>query len=123
MSQRKREPDSIENLMKSFVKENNLTKGMQKLQIEEIWTKLMGAGVAAYTTQVQLQNKTLIVKLTSSVLREELGYGKEKIIHFGASGYGHNYSSTARKSFKSRHAKNIKKGKLSAAYWADKVKW
>ena len=80
MSQRKREPDSIENLMKSFVKENNLTKGMQKLQIEEIWTKLMGAGVVAYTTQVQLQNKTLIVKLTSSVLREELGYGKEKII-------------------------------------------
>ena len=28
-----------------------------------------------------------------------------------------------RKSFKARHAKNIKKGKLSAAYWADKVKW
>ena len=28
-----------------------------------------------------------------------------------------------RKSFKSRHRKNIAKGKLSAAYWADKVKW
>ena len=28
-----------------------------------------------------------------------------------------------RASFKSRHAKNIKKGKMSAAYWADKVKW
>lgn len=28
-----------------------------------------------------------------------------------------------RKLFKLRHAKNIKKGKLSAAYWADKVKW
>ena len=28
-----------------------------------------------------------------------------------------------RKSFKVRHGKNIKKGKLSAAYWADKVKW
>ena len=28
-----------------------------------------------------------------------------------------------RKSFKARHAKNIKKGKMSAAYWADKVKW
>ena len=27
------------------------------------------------------------------------------------------------KSFKARHAKNIAKGKLSAAYWADKVKW
>ncbi|MBP04659.1 MAG: hypothetical protein CMA72_07755 [Euryarchaeota archaeon] len=28
-----------------------------------------------------------------------------------------------RKSFKARHARNIKKGKMSAAYWADKVKW
>jgi hypothetical protein len=28
-----------------------------------------------------------------------------------------------RRSFKARHAKNIKKGKMSAAYWADKVKW
>lgn len=28
-----------------------------------------------------------------------------------------------RKSFKARHAKNIAKGKMSAAYWADKVKW
>ena len=58
--------------------------------------------------------------------------GKEKVIPFGEKG-----ASTAgapkkgesekmkkkRKSFKSRHAKNIKKGKMSAAYWADKVKW
>ena len=28
-----------------------------------------------------------------------------------------------KKSFKARHASNIKKGKMSAAYWADKVKW
>ena len=28
-----------------------------------------------------------------------------------------------RKSFKARHAKNIAKGKMSAAYWADRVKW
>lgn len=28
-----------------------------------------------------------------------------------------------RKSFKARHARNIAKGKMSAAYWADRVKW
>ena len=28
-----------------------------------------------------------------------------------------------RKSFKARHGKNISKGKMSAAYWANKVKW
>ncbi len=46
-----------------------------------------------------------------------------KIIRFGAQGYGHNYSKIARDSFKARHGKNIKKGKLSAAYWADKYLW
>jgi|TARA_B100001769_G_C21609239_1_gene342329 hypothetical protein len=53
-----------------------------------------------------------------------------KTIRFGqqgVSGAGKNPSSAKdkarKKSFKARHAKNIKKGKLSAAYWADKVKW
>jgi len=56
--------------------------------------------------------------------------GKEKIIRFGQQGVkgaGKNPSSekekNRKKSFKARHAKNIAKGKMSAAYWADKVKW
>ena len=40
----------------------------------------MGPGVASHTTSVKLQNKTLIIQLNSSVLREELSYGKEKIL-------------------------------------------
>ena len=55
---------------------------------------------------------------------------KLKLIRFGQQGVkgaGKNPKSKkdkARKSsFKDRHASNIKKGKMSAAYWADKVKW
>jgi hypothetical protein len=48
---------------------------------------------------------------------------KVKLIHYGDATMGHNYSEEARKSFKARHAANIKKGKLSAAYWADKRLW
>lgn len=48
---------------------------------------------------------------------------KIKIIRFGAQGYGHNYSDAARKPFKARHALNIARGKMSAAYWADKYLW
>jgi len=48
---------------------------------------------------------------------------KIKIIRFGDQKMGHNYSSEARKNFKQRHAKNIKKGKTSAAYWANKLFW
>jgi hypothetical protein len=53
-----------------------------------------------------------------------------KTIRFGqqgVSGAGKNPKTTSekarRKSFKARHASNIAKGKMSAAYWADKTKW
>ena len=56
---------------------------------------------------------------------------KVKTIRFGQQGVkgspkkkGESASYAARRrSFKARHAKNIAKGKMSAAYWADKVKW
>ena len=80
MAKREREPFLVKDLIESFIRENNLTKGMQQLKVEEAWLKLMGQGVASYTTAVQLQHTTLVVRLSSSVLREELSYGKEKII-------------------------------------------
>ena len=49
--------------------------------------------------------------------------GKEKLIHFGAKGYGHNYSSAARKSFKARHKCDTAKDKLTPRYWACKKLW
>lgn len=56
--------------------------------------------------------------------------GSYKLIRFGQQGVrgaGSNPRSSSqksrRKSFKARHAKNISKGRMSAAFWADKVKW
>jgi hypothetical protein len=47
-----------------------------------------------------------------------------KLIRFGQQGVKGSPDGSARnKAFKARHAKNIAKGKMSAAYWADKVKW
>jgi hypothetical protein len=47
-----------------------------------------------------------------------------KTIRFGQQGVKGSPEGSARnKSFKARHASNIAKGKMSAAYWADKVKW
>ena len=72
--------------------------------------------------------KTPSGKKSHAVLAKE--GGKVKLIRFGQQGVkgaGSNPSSAKekarQKSFKARHAKNIKKGKMSAAYWADKVKW
>ena len=55
--------------------------------------------------------------------------GKDRLIRFGQQGVTtagkktDAKSKARRKSFKARHAKNIAKGKTSAAYWANKVKW
>lgn len=58
--------------------------------------------------------------------------GREKVIRFGEQGAKtagkpkageSDRMKTKRASFKARHSKNIAKGKMSAAYWADKVKW
>ena len=49
--------------------------------------------------------------------------GQEKIVHFGAKGYGHNYSAAARKSFKARHKCSSATNKMSARYWACKKLW
>ena len=57
------------------------------------------------------------------VVAVRTGSGNVKVIRFGAQSMGHNYSPEARKSFKSRHAKNIARGKESPAYWADKFFW
>ena len=47
-----------------------------------------------------------------------------KTIRFGQKGVkGSPDGSKRNEAFKARHAKNISKGKMSAAYWADKVKW
>lgn len=47
-----------------------------------------------------------------------------KLIRFGQQGVKGSPDGSARnEAFKARHAKNIAKGKMSAAFWADKIKW
>jgi len=79
-SKRKREPNSLGEVLKEFISKSNLEKGINKISAEEAWHHIMGAAISKYTQNVLLQRDTLYVSLSSSVLREELSYGKEKII-------------------------------------------
>ena len=54
----------INEVVKSFIQQNNLESGIETVKINSI----------------ELSNKKLYVKLNSSVLREELNYGKEEIV-------------------------------------------
>ncbi|TNJ46125.1 DUF721 domain-containing protein [Tamlana fucoidanivorans] len=81
MAKRHNEHMSISDALKEFIETNKLEKGLDKVNIAKAWENLMGNGVNNYTTSIKLERDTLYVQLSSSVLREELSYGKQKIIN------------------------------------------
>ena len=80
MAKRQNDHLPISDILKEFVDTNKLQAGLDKVDVREAWAKMMGNGVNNYTTDIKLDRDTLYVSLSSSVLREELSYGKEKII-------------------------------------------
>lgn len=87
--------------------------------------RLTRAGVSGYNKPKRTPNhatKSHVVVAKEGDKVKTIRYGQQ-----GVSGAGKNPTTAAekarRKSFKARHAKNISKGKMSAAYWADKSKW
>ncbi|MBB3125149.1 MULTISPECIES: DUF721 domain-containing protein [Mesoflavibacter] len=81
MAKRNNDILNLQDVLKEFVTENKLETGLDKVQVREAWIKLMGNGINNYTTNIQLKRDTLYIQLSSSALREELSYGKEKIIN------------------------------------------
>jgi len=87
--------------------------------------KLTRAGVSGYNKPKRTPShptKSHVVVAKEGDTTKTIRFGQQ-----GVSGAGSSPSSAKdkarQKSFKARHAKNISKGKMSAAYWADKEKW
>jgi hypothetical protein len=81
--------------------------------------RLKRAGVSGFNKPKATPNH----KTKSHVVVAKVG-DKVKTIRFGQQGAkGSPDGSKRNEAFKARHAKNIAKGKMSAAYWANKVKW
>jgi hypothetical protein len=81
--------------------------------------RLARAGVSGYNKPKRTPNHP---KKSHVVVAKE--GDKVKTIRFGQQGKTGDKTMTKRaKSFKARHAKNIAKGKMSAAFWANKTKW
>ena len=80
MAKRFHAESPISDVLKQFIVQNKLEAGMDIVNVRDAWKNLMGNGVNNYTTEIQLKGTTLYVALSSAVLREELSYGKDKII-------------------------------------------
>ena len=80
MAKRKNETYKIKDLMSNMLQENKLQEGIDQFDVKDAWENVMGKGVMSYTESIKLKKNTLYVKLSSSALKEELNYGKEKIV-------------------------------------------
>jgi len=80
MARRLNNESSVGDVLKEIIQSNKLQPGIDQVAVKEAWKNLMGNGVNNYTRNVMLKGYTLYVELSSAVLREELSYGKDKII-------------------------------------------
>ena len=90
-------------------------------------SRLTRAGVSGYNKPKRTPNhpkKSHIVVAKEGDKVKTIRFGQQGAKTAGKPKKGESRKTTMkRKSFKARHRKNIAKGKMSAAYWADKVKW
>ncbi|MEO9022044.1 MAG: DUF721 domain-containing protein [Ginsengibacter sp.] len=71
---------SIGDALKEFLKKSKLKSGVQALQIQEVWEKIMGKTIANYTDKIEIIHSTLFISTSVAPLKNELIYQKAKII-------------------------------------------
>jgi hypothetical protein len=90
-------------------------------------SRLKRAGVSGYNKPKRTpshKTKSHVVVAKSGSQIKTIRFGQQGVSTAGKPKKGESAKQKSRrKSFKARHGKNIAKGKMSAAYWADKVKW
>ncbi|MDQ6757354.1 MAG: DUF721 domain-containing protein [Bacteroidota bacterium] len=71
---------SIGDALREFLNKSKLKGGIQALQIQDAWEKIMGKTIAKYTDKIEIVGTTLFISSTVAPLKNELLYQKEKII-------------------------------------------
>ena len=71
---------SLAEAMKEFLNKSRLKGGIQALQIQDAWEKIMGKTIAKYTDKIEIIGSTLFISSNIAPLKNELLYQKPKII-------------------------------------------
>lgn len=77
---RRNNTELLRDVIGQFLKENKLDKHLHEKRLIDAWPKVLGDNIKQYTTQLNIRNRVLYVKLSSSVLRHELYLSKEHIV-------------------------------------------
>ena len=77
----KKNDQKIEEILGEFVKQKQIAKGYNQQSIQQFWEERMGTMINRYTKKIRLRNQVLIVEISSSPLKQELNYNKQKIMN------------------------------------------
>jgi len=77
---KRKEIQKIDSLLQSFVKANNLEKGLAEYRLMKSWKDLLGITISKKTKSLYIRNRKLFVTLNSSVVSNELAMIKDTII-------------------------------------------
>ena len=77
---RLKQANSVKSIIQKMTSNKFFGDGLRKVFIKKIWLNVMGKNVSQYTENIYIKNNTLFLKINSSALKQELSYGKDKII-------------------------------------------
>jgi predicted nucleic acid-binding Zn ribbon protein len=78
---KRKNTQSISEVLKDFFEDNaELYEKMLEIRIQRGWKEILGPMILQYTRNVYIKNHVLYVSLTSSVLRSELTFSREKLV-------------------------------------------
>ena len=71
---------TLKQAIDEMVRTYRLEGKMNEIKLLNGWEKVMGAVIAKYTKKIHVENRVLYVEISSAALREELSYGKSKMV-------------------------------------------
>ena len=75
-----KESHSLRSIIQKISYNKLLSGGLGKVFLNKVWSNVIGENVSQYTENIYIKDNTLFLKINSSVLKQELSYGIDKII-------------------------------------------
>ena len=72
--------ESLKEVIERYLESKKMRDRLTSMDIEKQWPAIVGPPIAKHTTSLQLKKKVLIIRLDSSVIKEELSYGSDKLV-------------------------------------------
>jgi len=73
--------ETLKDALQRFSNDRQFKTKLRQAKINSLWPELMGSAIANYTSEIVVRNRILYLRINSSSLKQELTYGKEKILN------------------------------------------